>query len=409
MDAQIWKFTGNGETARGPFAEEPNPGQGQAAESGRRKIWQTEQYFHCPVAGMCLTLDEQRRLSAKADPKAAGRGDFFVHECVVANLGWENAMSRKADALLARKYGDRGRKLLRMSEDEFLRHWRVALKRGDFAAELWAAAVRRDMSQSGRVEVFGSSHVAFHELSKERLAHETLLRRQADKLDVLKGMLGQARQDRRRQEAEAGSLLRRLAESEAALALARALSGERSGGVQAGFPEEARARIAELEGAAGRLAGELERRDGEIAELRARVRELEAGSFSAQESDGEPSCPRAAACAAQGCTPDCPSFDLCRKRVLIVGGPGRMEDVYRRFVEERGGVFEYHDGRLHGGARELESRFRRADVVLCPVNCNSHGACLLLKNLGKKHGKPVHMLPGFGLGTVSRAMAAGAN
>ena len=92
--------------------------------------------------------------------------------------------------------------------------------------------------------------------------------------------------------------------------------------------------------------------------------------------------------------------DVGVSKVLVVSGEA---------VEERGGVFEYHDGRLHGGARELESRFRRADVVLCPVNCNSHGACLLLKNLGKKHGKPVHMLPGFGLGTVSRAMAAGAN
>ena len=86
-----------------------------------------------------------------------------------------------------------------------------------------------------------------------------------------------------------------------------------------------------------------------------------------------------------------------------------MVDAYRRFVVERGGIFEYHDGRLRGGVKDLESRFRRADVVLCPVNCNSHGACLMVKNLGKKHRKPVHMLPGFGLGTVSRAMAAGAN
>lgn len=108
------------------------------------------------------------------------------------------------------------------------------------------------------------------------------------------------------------------------------------------------------------------------------------------------------------CSPECPSFDLCRKRFLIVGGPGRMEDAYRRFIEDRGGVFEYHDGRLRGGTKGLESRFLRADVVLCPVNCNSHAACLLVKNMGKKHNKPVHMLPGFGLTTVSRAVAASA-
>jgi len=86
-----------------------------------------------------------------------------------------------------------------------------------------------------------------------------------------------------------------------------------------------------------------------------------------------------------------------------------MKDSYRRLVEGRGGIFEYHDGRLHGGGKGLENSFKRADVVLCPVNCNSHGACLLVKSLGKKHKKPVHMLPGFGLATVSRAMAENAN
>jgi hypothetical protein len=25
--------------------------------------------------------------------------------------------------------------------------------------------------------------------------------------------------------------------------------------------------------------------------------------------------------------------------------------------------------------------------VLCPVNCNSHGACSIVKNIAKKHNK----------------------
>ncbi len=112
--------------------------------------------------------------------------------------------------------------------------------------------------------------------------------------------------------------------------------------------------------------------------------------------------------AAGGCTSrdcaTCPSFDLCRKRVLIVGGRERMEGVYRKFVEERGGVFEYHNGHMRGGGKALENSFLRADVVLCPVNCNSHRACLLLKSLGKKHNKAVHMLPGYGLSTMTKAM-----
>jgi len=114
-------------------------------------------------------------------------------------------------------------------------------------------------------------------------------------------------------------------------------------------------------------------------------------------------------CRPENCGPECPSFDLCRKRVLVVGGMNRMAEVYRRFVEAGGGIFEHHDGRLRGGTKGLANCFMRADMVICPVNCISHGACRLVKSLGKKHGKPVHMLHGFGLGAVSRAVNANTN
>ena len=83
-----------------------------------------------------------------------------------------------------------------------------------------------------------------------------------------------------------------------------------------------------------------------------------------------------------------------------------MEGLYRNLIEERGGVFEYHDGRLHGGLRELDNQVRRADVVLCPVDFNSHGASSAVKRLGKKYQKPVRMLPNSSLSTISRMLSA---
>lgn len=153
----------------------------------------------------------------------------------------------------------------------------------------------------------------------------------------------------------------------------------------------------------------MKRHDRELEFLRMRPRESESErtsipeEFSAQAHRSLPLA-EGLACILEACSPGCPSFDLCRKRVLIVGGLSRMEESYRRFVEGLGGIFEYHDGRLRGGVKALENSFKRADVVLCPVNCNSHGACLLVKRLGKKHRKQVRMLPGYGLSTVSRAM-----
>jgi len=104
------------------------------------------------------------------------------------------------------------------------------------------------------------------------------------------------------------------------------------------------------------------------------------------------------------CDETCPSFNLCRKRVLIVGGITKMEAFYRQLIEENGGVFEYHDGYTRGGTKDLDSRVRRADVVLCPVNCNSHNACSMTKRLGKKYKRTVKMLPGSGLSAISQAL-----
>jgi hypothetical protein len=88
----------------------------------------------------------------------------------------------------------------------------------------------------------------------------------------------------------------------------------------------------------------------------------------------------------------------------MVGGITKMENRYREVVETRGGVFEYHDGYMRNGSRELEGVIRRADMVLCPVNCNSHTACGVVKNLGKKYGKPVFMLAGSSVSALAQAV-----
>jgi hypothetical protein len=63
-----------------------------------------------------------------------------------------------------------------------------------------------------------------------------------------------------------------------------------------------------------------------------------------------------------------------------------------------------YDIHMKGGGKHLENRLKRSDIVLCPVNCNSHAACTMVKNLGKKHNKPVHMLSSFSLSTVSQVI-----
>ena len=81
-----------------------------------------------------------------------------------------------------------------------------------------------------------------------------------------------------------------------------------------------------------------------------------------------------------------------------------MEALYREMVETNGGVFEYHSGDMRNGSKDLEKSVRRADVILCPIDCNSHGACTMVKRFCKKYGKPFQMLPSSGASSVFRAI-----
>ncbi len=104
------------------------------------------------------------------------------------------------------------------------------------------------------------------------------------------------------------------------------------------------------------------------------------------------------------CDASCPAYDECPKRILIVGGMTKLKSHYRRLVENKGAVFEYHDGYMRSGERGLEGRVRRSDMILCPVSCNSHGACSSLKRLCRKHRKPFCMLRNASLSAISNAL-----
>lgn len=109
------------------------------------------------------------------------------------------------------------------------------------------------------------------------------------------------------------------------------------------------------------------------------------------------------------CNEQCPKAQLCAKRILVVGGITKIKHLYRSLIESSGGRFEYHDGYVKNGRNKLEAKVNHSDVVLCPVNCNSHGACNKVKMLCKKFKTPVKMLPSASLSAMSYALFEGGN
>ena len=81
-----------------------------------------------------------------------------------------------------------------------------------------------------------------------------------------------------------------------------------------------------------------------------------------------------------------------------------MKALYKGIIEKSGADFRYHNGRYAGGEEMLVSGISWADIVLCPVDVNSHRAALGVKKICRKMDKPFMMLRNSSISSISRAL-----
>lgn len=377
------------------------------------KFWEIDQFFKCPVVGICLTLSEQKQVLKKAGVSPKGKSPFEIHEILVGCSEKENRVSRQVDRLVNRKFGAEITPLLELNEKVFMGHWASSFYGGTFSGVFWAAAIRPDLSAETRARIFGDVHMSMHgnvERSIRFKRQLTFYREEAAKMSAKAREASKSRKALQKENMKLRKnqedLHNRLAAGEREITrMTEALSSlkaeretdvleremERLGGDLAGLMNTIKEK--------DRLLSDYERKNRRFSEALAKQR---AESASAQR---EAEMLIQEAFKGSRCDEACPSYDLCQRRVLMVGGLTKMESLYRQVVERKNGIFEYHDGYMQKGTRNLESRVRRADMVLCPVNCNSHAACALVKKLGKKHKKPVRLLASSSLSAVGDAVS----
>jgi hypothetical protein len=387
----------------------------------RLRLWEMCVFFKCPVMGLSLSLAEQKRLLKKAGYVGERKNTYEIHEVLVSCCDDENSLSRKADNLLGRKYKSEMRQAVALDEKAFLQYWRDCFESGEWKGALWTVAIHPRLSLSARLVVFGDVHMAMHDNAgqicrlkqqlsswqkecrqlSQRFKEVTLDKKQLYRENqTLEDACETFRAEQARLEAEKQNLameINRLKNGQTAQLEAenRHLLED----VESLMEEKktlARQR-AELEREKERLTDRLDQQLAVNEDLKSEMQTIDRWVAELKELK---------ALTQRKCNADCPSFDLCQKRVLIVGGITRMETAYRRLIESSGGIFDYHDGYMKKGNKKLQESLKRADVVLCPVSCNSHGACLAVKKLAKKHNKAVHMLPTSSLSAVSEAIRA---
>ncbi len=380
----------------------------------RLRLWEMDRFFKCPVVGICLTFSEQNQLLKKSGVPIKKKSPFEIHEMLVASAECENRLSKRIDNLLHRKFGKETAFLHGLDQEEFIVKCRAAFKTGNYMGVLWAAATRAGLSVECGREVFGTIHMMMHWGAKKSI-------RLKQKMTGLQEELNDMRQAAKESIRATRTLQKeneRLKQNQADLRITLATVEREKNKMKEEFTGlDSGHRIAELEQENRMMKAHLDAffvNDKEKQRQMASLEEKNLQLLSELEQERELTCHFkretreiiGEISAMNRCDATCPSFDLCKKRILIVGGITRMESLYRELIENSGGIFEYHDGYMKNGVKRLECRLKRADLVVCPVNCNSHAACSIVKNLAKKHHKTVHMLTNSSLSAVSQAIWA---
>ena len=321
----------------------------------------------------------------------------------------ENIISLKLDRILKHKYRTDLAESGTLDDDEFRKIWRLRNKTGEIDGIFYVATVKTDLGSELLSDIFGDVHMAMHlNLRELRITRRDLRLRVEANLKTTR-LYNQGKIWTRKLKRENTALKTTLSDMRERLAKL-----DNKGGADAN-----RSRSDTLEKENRTLHDRYRESENDKLKLNDQIRFLEREKrqleidFFTSQSTKERLAGEIKELITQIATfvecrgpqgNQCPRVQVCAKRILVVGGITKMKHFYRELVKSIGGEFEYHDGYMKSGQRKLEVQVRRSDLVLCPVNCNSHGACHKVKGLCKKFDIPVKMLAGSGLGAISNAI-----
>ncbi|MCK4469772.1 MAG: hypothetical protein KAU60_15630, partial [Desulfobacterales bacterium] len=319
---------------------------GCAENISRRRAWMIHNHFKCPVIGTCLSPEEQKKILKKTGNSIKNRSAYEIHGIFVRSLSDKNRLSTRIDAYLHRKYKYEISKFFGLDRPLFFDAWKTHFQKGEIVGLLWVAATRTDLKEKDIDSIFGDIHMQMHlnaghniklrqRLSSQREVNLKLNKKFKESIQTRRTL----KKENERLEREQAELRRQYAFLEKnKLAIEKELSNLRENTRMLELKDENKqlhdelANLIEkivnyqrgeeiLQGQNNKLLSKLERQH----EMNEHLKE-EMESIVTQIS------------VLNRCDETCPSFDLCRKRILIVGGIDRMESLYRQLIEENGGI-----------------------------------------------------------------------
>lgn len=374
----------------------------------RRKLWKIDAAFSCSLVGTCLSQEDSAWLMRRLQvPQLAGAMEYEIHRFLVRESVRDGVAARLMHKRLEAKYSGMVKRFMKESDSRALTAlWEGAVADGKVAAAYWALLTHPHVDDGLKARAFGDVHMLSHinggENRKLMRDHSQLARQFADleqrsqRAERAAAERLQAR-DQRIQALE--DELRRLREQPAAKPAAAAPVAAKPVAIP---PQQDGADVKRLE-----KALEDSRRRVSVERWRARKAEEECRRLrrlTHEAGDGV----AAFAAATQPIPPlTATQDDIAGKSILYVGGRPHVLRHLKASVEARNASLLHHDGGMEQTTRSLEGMVERADIVVCPIDCISHDACLRVKSMCKQRCKPFLPLRNAGASSFHRALNLG--
>ena len=394
--------------------------RGPSPTSRRRLLWEIWDGYHCSICGTCLSFADLGRIAAKAgiqfEPDESEHG---IHGHFVQLSAKGGRVAKLTHKILDRKYRAAIERFRRAkSEAQVGEFWSRALADGDVPGPYWALMTHPRSTPTLMVRAFGEVHMLSHLAGATNRADIRRLRAlEAERQELSEQLAGarrrlfesQAEQRRAAEDhqAEKRELSSRLQAAESAGLRLEQIEGRLREFEDGETVRTLRARTAELEfevdEARRQLRTETQRRSTLQRELSVLQSDLQEVSSTAEaltaECDALESMLESGIDDSRGggAVGSDPTVDLCGRRVAYVGGRSGIVGHFRALVERLNGQFIHHDGGIEVHEGQLGRILGQADVVLCPVDCVSHRACLRAKQFCKRTAKPFVPLRTAGL------------
>ncbi len=358
------------------------PLPGPALRSRRRKLWELSDRLHCPVMGVCLSVDVIRRLVNRFNPAQGALSDYECHSVCVNAAARRGDLSEQLQEALERKHQltvAQWRKIKQPSDLEA--RWQVAKAGGDIASALWAVLTHPLLEPALEETVSRDVHMIQHQAGAteriDRRAYEALGREHA-------ALVREFGKVQKRMTLFAEDKAAQVAQLNEQLARAR--------GETAHYADRLRqldSELHDLRDAADRIRA----LEMTVARLQTRLAAQQTTSSQLQQALAqarrEADALRTAAQTPAEQTADSSEAlpENLPRTILCVGGRQGNVAVYRDVVEQTGASFLHHDGGIEQGSQVLEAGLSAADVVICQTGCISHDAYWRVKDHCKRHGK----------------------